>query len=246
MRLATIRQNILLIGPSGCGKTYLVEKMAEKLGLPFAGLPCSAGMSEAHIGGWLLPTEAHGRFAYAPSAFVQCYENGGVILFDEIDAADENTLLFINQALANGQFFLPQRFTQPTVTRHPDFVCVAAANTVGLGGSLLYAGRNVLDGATLDRFRAGVVGVEYSARVETVLVDAEVYQWALGIRRAIRERGMAKIMSTRVMLDYTKQKTVLGFTRKDWAASYFFDWTTDEITKLPAAYQQEARDAQRQ
>ena len=228
LNLAKIGQNILLVGPSGSGKTFLAAKIAEKLGRPFAAQSCSAGMSESQLAGWLLPIEKSGKFAYVPSAFVRMYEEGGVFLFDEVDAADENTLIFINAALANGSFYLPQRFDNPKVTRHPDFVSVAVANTYGLGESMIYSGRNQLDGATLDRFRAGVVFVDYSERVEKKLVDPEVYTWGLKVRMAIRNHSLERIMSTRVMLDFTKQKVELGYGRDQWEASYFADWTPDE------------------
>ena len=226
--LGKLRQNILMAGPSGSGKTFLASKLAEKLELPFGSQSCSAGMSESQLAGWLLPVGDTGRFQYVASEFVTRYENGGVFLFDEIDAADENTLIFINQALANGSFYLPQRFENPQVKRHKDFVAVAAANTFGLGESVMYSGRNQLDGATLDRFRAGVVEVDYSERVEARLVDRDVLDWGRNIRRVISENSLERILSTRVLIDFTKQKRELGYNRRDWEASYFADWSRDE------------------
>jgi cobaltochelatase CobS len=124
--------NILLVGPAGCGKTHLAHQVAEALGRPFASVSCTAGMSESALQGWLIPVEGYG---YLPSDFVKMYEEGGVFLFDEIDGSDSNTLLFLNQALANGSFFLPIRKDASIVKRHPDFVCIAAANTFGTGSN---------------------------------------------------------------------------------------------------------------
>ena len=162
--------NILLVGPAGCGKTHLAHQVAEALGRSFASISCTAGMSESALMGWMLPSEG-GAFSYTPSDFVTMYENGGVFLFDEIDAADPNTLLFVNQALANGSFYLPQRKGQSKVSRHPDFVCLAAANTFGTGANMTYAGRERLDEATLDRFRAGTVMLDYDTRFEKSVID---------------------------------------------------------------------------
>ena len=148
VKLASIRQNVLMVGPSGSGKTFLASKVAEALELSFAFVSCSAGMSEGNLAGRLLPIEVGGRFVYVPAPFVDAYENGGVFLFDEIDSADANTLTFINAALANGHLSLPQRPDKPVAARHEDFVCLAAANTLGHGASRIYAGRNQLDGAT--------------------------------------------------------------------------------------------------
>ena len=226
--LGLVGQNILLVGPSGSGKTFLAAKLAEKLGRPFAAQSCSAGMSESQLAGWLLPIGDSGKFAYVPSAFVTAYETGGVFLFDEADAADENTLIFVNAALAGDSFYLPQRFENPCVKRHPDFVAVAAANTFGLGEMGLYTGRTQLDGATLDRFRAGVVFVDYNPKVERKLVDPEVLRWGKMIRRVIDRNNLERIMSTRVLLDFTVQKQRLGYSIEDMEASYFADWTPDE------------------
>ena len=51
-------------------------------------------------------------------------------------------MVFINAALANGSFYLPQRFNNREIKRHPDFIAVGAANTFGHGESVVYSGRN--------------------------------------------------------------------------------------------------------
>ena len=226
--LANIGQNILMVGPSGSGKTFLASVLAKKLDRQFAAQSCSAGMSESQLAGWLLPVKDAGTFAYVPSAFVRLYEEGGVFLFDEIDAADENTLIFINAALANGVFYLAQRYDNPEVKRHPDFVAIGAANTFGLGEDNIYTGRTQLDGATLDRFRAGIVVVDYDDYVESTLVDKIVLNWGRTVRSVISVNDLNRIMSTRVLIDFTNQKRTLGYNLKDMAASYFADWTPDE------------------
>lgn len=228
VNLATIRQNILMVGPSGCGKTYIANKLAEKLGLPFGAQSCSAGMSESQLAGYLLPVGDSGRFEYIASTFVDMYENGGVFLFDEIDAADENTMVFINAALANGSFYLPQRFDNREIKRHPDFIAIAAANTFGHGESVVYSGRNQLDGATLDRFRAGMILCEYSPVVEKALGDEQIVRWARRVRQLINRQGLNRIMSTRVILDFTRQKEELGYGMEEFVNSYFADWAEDE------------------
>lgn len=231
MQGAALRQNILLVGPAGCGKTKVAHQVSEGLSLPFASLSCSAGMSESQLLGWLLPVGENGRFEYVSSDFVHAYEHGGVFLLDELDAADENVLLVINQALANGAFYLPQRRSNPKVTRHPDFVLIAAANTFGHGADMMYSGRNKLDGATLDRFRANIVPMDYDADLESALVSKDVLTWGRAIRSAISEKKLRRVMSTRAMLDFTAQQSA-GLTVGDWEKSYFADWTRDELTKI--------------
>jgi cobaltochelatase CobS len=235
LKLSQIRQNVLLVGPAGCGKTALAEQIAKAINLPFAFVSCSGGMSENQLTGWLLPIQAGGSFAYVPASFVKAFEHGGVFLIDEIDAADENVLLALNAALANGQMTIPQRHENPIARKHENFVCIAAANTFGHGGDLIYAGRNRLDGATLDRFRAGIIKMGYDDKLEEALIDSDVLAWARPIRRKISELKLKRVMSTRALLDFTRQKDLLGFKADDWNEAFFADWTRDELAKIGRA-----------
>lgn len=232
VKLASQRVNVMMVGPAGCGKTFLGKKIAEALKLNFSSISCSAGMSESQLAGWLLPVGKSGTFEYVPSPFVEMYEKGGVFLLDEVDAADPNTLTFINKAIANDSFFLPQRHKKPEVVRHKNFVCLAAANTYGTGADAMYVGRNQLDAATLDRFRAGMVIMDYSPIVEKALIHPKVLEWGLRIREAIQRNKLRKIMSTRVMLDLTKMTEAYNWGPEDWNKSYFADWKADEISRI--------------
>lgn len=227
---ATCGLNILLIGPAGCGKTHLAHQVAEAMGRPFASVSCTAGMSESALMGWLIPGD-NGAFEYTPSDFVRMYEEGGVFLFDEVDAADPNTLLFINQALANGSFFLPQRKGKTLVKRHADFVCIAAANTFGTGANMTYAGRERLDESTLDRFRAGQILLDYDQKLERSVVDAEVLAWGWSIRKRIADVKLNRVMSTRFLIDATKLVKA-GRSLDDIKKIYFIGWKADERSKV--------------
>lgn len=228
---ASIGINTLLVGPAGCGKTHLAHQVAEALGRPFASVSCTAGMSESALQGWLIPGENNGAFEYLSSDFVRMYEEGGVFLFDEIDGSDSNTLLFMNQALANGSFFLPIRKGASLVKRHPDFVCMAAANTFGTGANQTYAGRERLDESTLDRFRAGVVSLDYDQTFERKSVAPDLLAWGWAIRKRISEARLRRVMSTRFLLDATKLLKA-GETVEEIKATFFEGWSSDEIKKV--------------
>lgn len=222
--------NILLVGPAGCGKTHLAHQVAEALGRQFASISCTAGMSESSLTGWQLPSEG-GAFEYIPSDFVTQYENGGVFLFDELDAADPNTLLFLNQALANGSFFLPMRKGATLVTRHPDFVAIGAANTFGTGANMTYAGRERLDESTLDRFRAGTVLLGYDETFERKAVHPDLLAWGWSVRKRINDSRLTRVMSTRFLIDATK---LLGddCDLEEMKETYFIGWKADEKMKV--------------
>lgn len=133
--------NAYLVGPAGSGKTTAANQAAEALGIPF--FFTGAISSEYKLTGFI---DAQGRVVCP--AFRRCYEHGGLFLFDEIDASMPQAVLAFNAAIANGQMDFPDG----TVKRHPNFYCVAAANTFGVGADRVYVGRNQMDGATIDRF----------------------------------------------------------------------------------------------
>lgn len=232
IELASQRVNVLMTGPAGCGKTWLGAKIAEALNLPFGSISCSAGMSESQLAGWLLPTAKAGQFEYVASTFVKLYEEGGVFLFDELDAADPNALTFVNSAIANEGFHIPQRFKKPFVKKHKDFVCLAAANTYGHGADTMYVGRNQLDAATLDRFRAGMIVMDYDENVERTLCDPDVIAWGYRIRDHIKNHKLRRVMSTRLLIDLSKMTAAYKWTKQQWDRTYFADWTKDELNRI--------------
>ena len=237
IRLAAARRNILLVGPAGSGKTHLACQVADALGLAFAHISCSAGMSEGQLTGRLLPVGEGGRFEYVRSDFVRCYEDGGVFLFDEIDAADSNTLLVLNSALANGQMALANRPENPVAKKHPDFVAIAAANTFGTGADRQYVGRNQLDESTLDRFRIGQVEMDYDAEVEAALCpDDDLRTRLQGYREAIRTNRLRRVVSTRFLRDAFVMKRA-GDTDAEIDAALFAGWSADEVRKVTVRVQ---------
>jgi cobaltochelatase CobS len=133
-----------LVGPAGSGKTTACEQVAEALGRPFYSLGALTGTHEL-----LGYCDGAGRYHSTP--FRAAFEGGGVFLLDEADrCTDPSILTVLNSALANGFCAFPDKIAP--VRRHPDFVCIIAANTYGQGSDRIYVGACQLDGATLDRF----------------------------------------------------------------------------------------------
>jgi cobaltochelatase CobS len=98
-----------------------------------------------------LAQAAHAEGDVAESQFVKRYRDGGVFLFDEMDASEPNLLLIVNAALANCQFAAAGGM----VAMSRKFVPVAGMNTLGLGGDRNLVGREKQDAAALDRWNAG-------------------------------------------------------------------------------------------
>lgn len=225
--------NILLVGPAGSGKTHLAEQVAEALGRPFAAVSCTAGMSEAAFKGRLLPVD-NGNFRYVESDFVRLYRNGGVFLIDEADALDGNVALTLNNALANSKGFTNDLVIDGDtwIPRHPDFVCIAAANTFGTGATAVYAGRERLDEAFLDRFRAGRLTLDYDREFERQAVDGRLLKWGWDVRKNINDNRIHKVLSTRFLIDSTKLIQSGGSTHAEQVDAFFADWKSDDRQRV--------------
>ena len=144
--LASQRIPVFLAGPSGSGKTHTASQLAEALKLPFEAISVGPMTTKGDLLGY------KNVFPEGPSYFdtglTRCFKNGGVFLIDEIDAGNAGVLTVLNMALSNGSMATPEGM----IDKHPDFICIAGANTYGTGADRQYVGRTQLDEATLKRF----------------------------------------------------------------------------------------------
>lgn len=231
LELAAARENIYLVGPAGPGKTTLARQIATAIGAErYAFLSLTAGTPETHFTGRFLPVGAGGMFCYVPSRFVECYEQGGLFLLDEIDNGDANTLAVINAAIDNGEMSLPNRPDNPVAKRHPDFVLIVAANTHGTGADRQYVGRNQLDAAFLDRFSAGMIEMDYDEDLEAALTPnyGEVRRVLQEYRRKARAAKLRRIISTRFICKCAR----LGWALDRVEKALFCGWSADEVSKV--------------
>jgi cobaltochelatase CobS len=184
----SVRENVYLVGPAGSGKTTLASQCAEALELPFYSTG-AVGMAY-QLQGFI---NAEGR--YMETDLYRAYVNGGVFLFDEIDASSAQALLAFNAIAANDLAAFPCG----TVKRHPDFVIIAAANTFGNGADAQYVGRAQLDAATLDRF--SFIAMDYDERLELAISSND--EWTRHVqafRRAVRELKIRAVVSPRASI----------------------------------------------
>ncbi|MBN2377046.1 MAG: AAA family ATPase [Sedimentisphaerales bacterium] len=225
--------NILLVGPAGTGKTTIASDLAKALNLEFGFLSLSAGVTEAHLFGRILP-QADGAWAYQSTRFVDVYENGGVFLLDEVDAADPNLMVSINAAIANGH--LSNVVNGKIHQRHPNCILIAAANTYGLGADAQYVGRNPLDASTLDRFVLSTTFVDYDTDLEKRLAQGvegaeSLLDWVWAIRSKISEYRLRRIASTRVVVNgllALRAERSLNYIKTMFLQS----WSKDEVAKV--------------
>jgi len=183
---------IMMFGPAGSGKTIIAEMAAHELGLPF--YFNGPVQSEYKLLGY---KDAHG--VYQRTAFREAFEFGGVFLFDEFDACSAQAMVAFNTALSNKRCDFPDR----NVLQHPNFICIAAANTPGAGANVTYSGRERLDGATLDRF--AVVEISYDSVLEKALSNDD--DWVEHIQKVRQSLSQIKpefIVSMRASIEGAK------------------------------------------
>jgi len=184
------RVNTWIAGPTGSGKTHAVEQAARALGLPF--YFNGAIDTEYKLSGFV---DAAGRVVSTP--FRTAFTQGGVYLFDEVDASMPAAVLAFNAALSNGSCDFPGA-DQP-VPKHPDFRCVAGANTWGNGATIEYVGRAKLDAAFLDRF--AFLRWDYDEKLERALSpDPDWCVFVQKLRAVAKLRGLKVILSPRASI----------------------------------------------
>lgn len=212
-RMVGVGVHPMLVGPAGTGKSTLAHQVANALQRPFGAISLHPQMAASQLFGFI---DASGTYRGTP--FRECYEQGGVFLFDEIDNGHPGVLAGINQALANGEC----AFADGMVKRHDDFVAIAAANTFGTGPNAQYVGRNQLDAATLDRFARVELLIDEkleTSLVRSVLEEEPAHAWLTTVRamRANVDRGALRvIVSPRTSIEGAKLIRA-GFTPREAA-----------------------------
>jgi len=136
--------NVAIYGPAGTGKSYAVKQAATALGLPFYGNSVCSQTAKHEFSGF---RDAMGNVAL--TEFRRAFLDGGVYCGDEADAGNPNVLTYWNDAIANRRVAFPDT---GMVDAHDNFLFAMCLNTVGLGKTQEYTGRNAIDFATRSRF----------------------------------------------------------------------------------------------
>ena len=233
-----LHEDSLITGPSGCGKTFLAEQIARHLSIEFGCISFTAGVGESALTGRFMPTGEEGAWEYGITRFLYLYENGGLFLMDEMDAADPNVLLVVNTALSNGYIHLPCK-DKPVIYRHPEFSLLATTNTAGRGADRVYAGRNALDAATWDRFQAGLIEMDFDTELERALTtNHELLEAAWAVRKQVRDNDIRRVpVSTRTLIKVDRKMDNKGWDVKRAVQQFVAGWTDREKEQsLPEAY----------
>lgn len=216
IRCATARdlrgtpQNVWLSGPTGSGKTTGARMAAQALGAAWG---FHSQMLQPHeLIGFV---DGHGN--YHSTVFVDLFRAGGLCLLDEIDSWAPDATACLNSALANGQISLP---TGEIIDRHPDFYCVCAGNTWGLGPTAEFVGRNRLDAAFRSRFPIKL-SWGYDTALERALAQNDAWcDRVFAARRAADKNGIKTLIDPRITIAGAAMIRC-GFTSDEAAANTY-------------------------
>ncbi len=190
---------VLLKGPTGCGKTRFIEHMAWRLGRPLVSIACHDDLSASDLVGRFLIH--HDRTAWHDGPLTRAVREGAICYLDEVVEARQDTVVVLH-ALTDHRRLLPIDKTGELLAAPPGFMLVMSYNP-GYQRML-----KDLKPSTRQRF----VALEFdfpAPEVEARIVEREsgashadaVALVTLARRlRALQERGLAEVPSTRLLV----------------------------------------------
>jgi len=193
------RLPVMLKGPTGCGKTRFVEYMAWRLQRPLVTITCHDDLTASDLIGRFLVR--HDGTQWQDGPLTQAVRQGALCYLDEVVEARQDTVVVLHP-LTDHRRILPLDKTGETIVAAPAFQLVVSYNP-GYQRML-----KDLKPSTRQRF----VALDFSfppAERETLIVEREggtdhATAHALvalaGRLRALHDRGLAEVPSTRLLV----------------------------------------------
>lgn len=204
LNLVANKVPVMMTGDAGSGKTFGAKSVAKALDLDFRIVSFNNEMSLGRTMGFM---NANGQ--YVRTAVRDMYENGGVLILDEVDAANPNVSMALNNLLDGDEY----SFDDAQISRHPEFRYVACANTYGKGANKKFSSRNKQDDAFLDRFIYMDWGYD-EVLERNIFGNTEATEVVFKIRANANKMGMNGLVTPRRTREVNKMVSI-GFSIKD-------------------------------
>jgi nitric oxide reductase NorQ protein len=190
---------VMLKGPTGCGKTRFVEHMAFRLGRPLITIACHDDLTASDLIGRFLIR--HDGTAWQDGPLTRAVRQGALCYLDEVVEARQDTVVVLH-SLTDHRRSLPIDKTGEMLTAAPGFQLVISYNP-GYQRML-----KDLKPSTRQRFVAielDFLNPEQEARIvqHESGVDRASAQALVALARrlrALRDRGLAEVPSTRLLV----------------------------------------------
>ena len=190
---------VMLKGPTGCGKTRFVEHMAWRLKRPLVTISCHDDLTASDLIGRFLIR--HDGTVWQDGPLTRAVREGALCYLDEVVEARQDTMVVLH-SLTDHRRFLPIDKTGETITAAEGFQLVVSYNP-GYQRML-----KDLKPSTRQRF----VALDFNfppAPQEAAIIEREadadhataMALVSLGRRlRVLRDRGLAEVPSTRLLI----------------------------------------------
>ncbi len=135
---------VLIIGPKGTGKTSLVRDFAKNKNISLESINFSLRTRESHLIG--TKTLRDGTVSFDEGLLIKSMKSGEMLYLDEINSAEADVLLRLDEALDDRRQIVLKESTGETVKAKEDWFVVATINP------LTHSGTKELPPQLLSRF----------------------------------------------------------------------------------------------
>jgi nitric oxide reductase NorQ protein len=135
---------VLIIGPKGTGKTSLVRKFASDTHKELHSINFSLRTRESHLVG--SKTMNRGEISFVEGILIKSMKEGTILYLDEINAAEADVLLRLDEALDDRRQIILKEAEGQTIRASDDWFVIATINP------LSHAGTKELPPQLLSRF----------------------------------------------------------------------------------------------
>jgi MoxR-like ATPase len=221
-------EKVLITGPTGSGKSSLVEYCCHLTNRPFLRINMTKDAESAVLFGSL--TVESGSTVWKDGPVTEGVRYGAVVNIDEWDLTPAEILMGMQWLLEEeGKLYLkemPGESNDKFITPHANHLLVCSGNTVGQGDDTgRYAGTEVQNTATIDRFQTTIVLDYLDPAHETAIIEGSVAALPAGlatkmvsfaalVRTSCQQCNINLTMSPRTLINWGKKIVIYNNVKR--------------------------------